>query len=53
MKDEKVIVVKERFNKSPSCSKISFLSIFQTLVGILYGSVYLLISREERINLIS
>ena len=49
----KVPVVKERLNKSASCSEISFLSIFKTLLGILYGSVDLLISREERINIIS
>ena len=49
----KVPVVKERLNKSASCSEISFLSIFKTLLGIRYGSVDLLISREERINIIS
>ena len=49
----KVLIVKERLNKSASCSKISFLSKFKTLLGILYGSVDLLISREERIILIS
>ena len=49
----KVPVVKERLNKSASCSEISFLSIFKTLHRILYGPVNLLISREERINLIS
>ena len=49
----KVSVVKERLNKSASCSEISFLRIFKTLLGILYGPVDLLISREERINLIS
>ena len=46
-------VVKERLNKSASCSEMSFLSIFKTLLGILYGPVDLLISREERINFIS
>ena len=48
----KVLIVKERLNKSASCSKMSF---FKTLLGILilYGSVDLLISREERIILIS
>ena len=46
-------VVKEKLNKSASCSEILFLSIFKTLLGILYGPVDLLISREERINLIS
>ena len=49
----KVLIVKERLNKSVSCSKISFLSKFKTLLRILYGSVDLLISREERIILIS
>ena len=49
----KVPVVKERLNKSASCSEISFLSIFKTLLGILYGPADLLTSREERINLIS
>ena len=49
----KVPVVKERLNKSASCSEISFLSSFKTLLGILYGPVDLLISREERINWIS
>ena len=49
----KVPVVKERLNKSASSSEISFFSIFKTLLGILYGPVDLLISREDRINLIS
>ena len=49
----KVLIVKERLNKSASCSKMSFLSKFKTLLGILYGSVDFLISREERIILIS
>ena len=49
----KVPVVKERLNKSASCSEISFLSIFNTLLEILYDPVDLLISREERINLVS
>ena len=49
----KVPVVKERLNKTESCSKMSFLSKFKTLLGILYGSVDLLISREDRIILIS
>ena len=47
----KVPVVKERLNKSASCSEISFLSIFK--IAILHGPVDLLTSREERINLIS
>ena len=46
-------VVRERLNKSASCSEIPFLNIFKTLPGILYGTVDLLISRDERINLIS
>ena len=49
----KVSVVKERLNKSGSCSEMRFLSIFKTLFGMLYGPVDLLISREERMNLIS
>ena len=49
----KVLVAKERLNKSASCSEISFLIIFKTLLGLLFGPVDLLISREERINLIS
>ena len=40
-------------NKSASWSKISFLSNFNTLVGILYGPVALLISSDVRISLIS
>ena len=46
-------VVKERLNKSASCSEMSFLSIFKILLGIMYGPVDLLISREQRIILIS
>ena len=49
----KVPVVKEMLYKSASCSEMSFLRIFKTLLGILYGPVDLLISREDRINLIS
>ena len=49
----KVPVVKEKLNKWASYSEISFSSIFKTLLGILYGPVDLLMSREERINLIS
>ena len=49
----KVYVVKERLNKSASCLEISFLSIFKALLGIMYGPVDLLISREKRLNLIS
>ena len=46
-------VVNERLNKSASWSEISFLSSFNTLVGILYGPVALLISNDEIISLIS
>ena len=46
-------VVKERLNKSAIYSKMPSLTIFKTLLGILYGPVDLLMSREERINLIS
>ena len=49
----KVPAVKERLNQSVSCSEMSFLSTFKTLLGILNGPVDLLISRKERINLIS
>ena len=45
-------VVKERLNKSVSCSEIPFLSIFKILLGTLYDPVDLLISREGRISLI-
>ena len=49
----KLPVVNEKSNKSPSWSKISFLSSFNTLVGFLYGPITLLISSDERISLIS
>ena len=49
----KLPVVNERLNKSASWSEMPFLSNFNTLVGILYGSVVLLISSDERISLIS
>ena len=49
----KLPVVNERLNKSASWSEMSFLSNFNTLVGILYGPVALLISSDERISLIS
>ena len=49
----KLPVVNERLNKSASWSEMSFLSNFNTLVGILYGSAALLISSDERISLIS
>ena len=40
----KVPVVKEKSHKSARCSEMSFLSIFKTLLGILYGPVDFLIS---------
>ena len=49
----KVPPVKEKLSKSASCSKVSFLGTFKTLLGILSGPLDLLISREERIILIS
>ena len=49
----KLPVVNERLNKTASWSEISFLSSFNTLVGILYGPVALLISSDERICLIT
>ena len=48
----KLPVVNERLNKLESRSEISFLSSFNSLVGILYGPVALLISRDENINII-
>ena len=49
----KLPVINERLNKSASWSERSFLSNFNTLVGILYRPVALLISNDERISLIS
>ena len=49
----KLTVITERLNKSASWSDISFLSSFNTLIGILYRPVALLISSDERISLIS
>ena len=49
----KMPAVNEILNKSVSWSEISFLSSFNTLVGILYGPVALLISSDEIISLIS
>ena len=49
----KLPVVNERLNKSGSWSEITFLGSFNTLVGLLYGPVTLLISSNERISLIS
>ena len=49
----KLPVVNERVDKSASWSEMLFLSNFNTLVGILYGPVALLISNYERISLIS
>ena len=40
----KLPIVNERLNKSASWSEMLFLSNFNTLVGILYGPVALLIS---------
>ena len=47
-------VINGRLNKLAHFSEISFLNSFNTLVGILilYRVVALLISREDRINLI-
>ena len=42
----KLPVVNERLNKSARWSEISFLSSFNTLVGMLYGAVALLISSD-------
>ena len=49
----KLTVANERLKKSARWSEISFLSGFNTLVGILYGTVALLISSDKRISLIS
>ena len=49
----KLPVVNKRLSKSASWSEISFLNNFNTLAGILYGPVALLISYDERISLIS
>ena len=49
---EKLPVVNEILNKLTSWLEISFLSSFNTLVGMLYGPAALLISRDERISLI-
>ena len=46
-------VVKGRLNKSASCSEMSFLTIFKTLLGILYGQIDLEISRGKIIISIS
>ena len=48
----KLPVVNERLNKSASWSEITFQSKFNTLVGLPYGPVVLLISSNERISLI-
>ena len=52
-RDLKLPVVNERLKKLASVSEISFLSSFNTLHGLLYGTVVLLISGDERIKLIS
>ena len=44
----KLPVVNERLNKLAIWSEISFSSSFNTLVGIRYRPVVLLISRDER-----
>ena len=49
----KLSVVIKRLSKLAGWSEISFLSGFNTSVGILYGPVVLLISRDERISLVS
>ena len=49
----KLPVVNEGLNKLAIWSEISFFSSSNTLVGIPYGTVALLISRDERISLIS
>ena len=49
----KLPVINKRLNKSASWSEMLFLSNFNTLLGILYGPVALLISSGERISLIS
>ena len=49
----KLSVLNQRLNKSANWSEISFLSSFNTLVGILYGPVAVLISSDEIISLIS
>ena len=52
-RDWKLSVVNERLKKLASDSEISSLSSFNTLHGLLYGTVVLLISGDERIKLIS
>ena len=47
----KLPIVNERLDKLASCSQISFLSSFNTLAGILYGPVALLMSSDERLGL--
>ena len=47
----KLPLINKRLNKLASCSEISFLNSFYTLVGILYGPVALLISRKDRSKL--
>ena len=49
----KELVLKEKLNKSASYSEMSFLSIFKTLLGILYGPVNLFIFRVDKMNSIS
>ena len=49
----KLPVENEKLNTSTSCSKISFLSSFNTLVGIQYGRIALVMSREDRTTITS
>ena len=49
----KLPIVNRRLNKLASWSEISFLSSFNALFGIAYGAVALLISRDQRISLVS
>ena len=53
MNEMEMLVVNERLNKLASWWEISFLSSLNTLVGILYRPVALVISRDERISLVS
>ena len=48
----KLPVVNERASKLAIWSKILFLSSFNTVIGIIYRAVALLLSSDERISLI-
>ena len=50
---EKLPVENERLNNLASWSELSFLNSFNTLAQLLHVPVALLISREDRIRLIS